>query len=217
MKRFCSILLAVMIIMGGISITTGAMAAGTKVTLVTVDSVSGKTVGSVRVSVWKVDGDTQTCIKEVTTGTNGKKSVTLNAGSYRVTYDAPNGYAYGVSTSFKLAKGAEAQTINVKMNPVYDCKFKVLDSNGKAVKNAQVYVYGAGGDATFFESGNTNSSGVVAISKVMYGSRNVVVYVTVSGKRYKAYSGKIKITKACTKTINLPAKSEWTEDKPLRN
>ena len=213
MKRFFSILLVVMIAIGCLSIATGAMAEGTKVTLVTLDAVSGAALGSVHMSIWKVDGDTETCIKEITTGSTGKKSITLGSGSYKVTVTAPMGYSSETSTSFKIAKGTEAQRINVKILPAYTCKIKVVDSTGKIVKGAQVYVF----NPIFYSSKDTNSSGLATFKDIAHGSRKVEVYVKADGKRYLAYSGKIKITKTGTKTITLPAKSNWTVSKPIRN
>lgn len=232
MKRFFSILLAAMIALGCLSITSGAMANGQstiKVRLVSIDSVTGKTLGSIGLELWKVTKDPNSkaeswdFVKKITTGSTGKKTVTLDIGTtYRVSVcKAPSGYSEWTTTEFTTlipnSRNGVTQTINVKVVPVHTEKIKVVDSNGKIVKNAKVTVYGAGFNATRWYSAKTNSSGIATIKGVEHGSRKIEVYVTSGGTLYKAYSGKIKITKDGTKTIKLPAKSKWTKCMPIRN
>lgn len=218
MKRFFSVLMVALMVFSCVALPVSAMAASKTVvvTFKTVDPSTGKIVKNVVFDIWKVTkidhGEQSECVKDsVKSGKNGIVKVKLPCVSGNTHYeinvsDAPKGYASYCDTTTKF-KLTGAKTVKVKVLPEFQCKMKVIDSDGKAVSGAKVQICGL--------NGTTGKSGVAAINGVSYGKHQVQVLIHKKDADYIAYEKTLNLTGTpggtFTKTLTLKPESQWTK------
>ena len=181
----------------------------------TVDAYTGKPMKNIPMDIWSVtqedNGSTSVCVKDnVKTNKNGTLTIKLPVTNSKQVYeinvgDTPKGYAsYYTAKTFTANK---SKTVTVEILPLFTCKVKVLDSNGKPVKDAEVSIC--------HSSAKTNKNGVATVKDVEFGTNNVRVTINENGHTYIAYDKKMAFKaqsgKVISQTINLNKRSAWTE------
>ena len=224
MKKLLSVLMVVLMVALVVAPTVSASAATCPaVTFVAKDSNTGKVMSNVSIVIMRVTksaktGETTTkTITTVKTDSKGcTKVLSLGAGNYKWKITkAPSGYATKTTGTFVLtqptAKGTRStvKQVAVKVNPLFTAKIKVVDGKGKVVPNAFVDICSGQRSA----SGYTDSKGIISLKNVMYGSNHVLIQVTKGNKEYIAYDKSLTLKAGAkgtlSKTIKLPAQSEW--------
>ena len=216
MKRYLLVLFAILMVMVSLPFVAGAAdSKAVSVTLETVDIATGKALGNVCLDIWKVtmedNGSTSECVKDsVKTNANGIAKVKLPITGANVKYEvhisgAPKGYTdWYMAKTFTVQK---AKTVKVSLTPMFTCKMKVADKQGKPVVGATVTICES--------SAKTGKDGVAVVKNVSYGKRNVRVTVVEDGKTYTVYNKQLSLKGRPGKTISKPlrikARKNWQE------
>ena len=146
----------------------------------------GKPLGSVSVSVFEASGSNTVPLSTTQTGSNGKYTVELPSGLYKVDFSAHSG-ASNYAPQYYHAKSSLAEAepvtvtantttpeINAAMQPGGQITGTVTDSEGKPLEGVSVGVFEAGGsNTTLVSSAATNSTGGYTAPNLASGSYKV--------------------------------------------
>ena len=174
-----------------------------KVRITTKDPYTGQNVGKVRLQIYDGDGKK---VMSVRTNTKGRTTVRLKSGNYQIgVSQAPEGYAGLRIIPVKVKEGKTASW-TVQVLPKFTCKVKVLDSRGKPVSGATVWIHTV--------KAVTNRNGIATFrNSIIYGEWDVAVWATLNGETYVPYMRKRTLKTGTGETIRwtirLPDESKW--------